>query len=78
MPPSLVVVVLHECERMIYDRVVETLILISYMFGSVRDGFLKGGTEMFQDNLKTLCKNKGITQEKLAARLKVVRQIISK
>ena len=24
---------------------------------------------MFQDNLKTLCKNKGITQEKLAARL---------
>ena len=46
MPPSFVVVVLHECERMIYDRVIETLILISYMFGSVREGFLKGGTDM--------------------------------
>lgn len=54
MPPSFVVVVLHECDRKIYDRVIETLILISYMFGSVREGFLKGGTEMFQDNLKTL------------------------
>ena len=34
MPPSFVVVVLHECERMIYDRVIETLILIFYMLGS--------------------------------------------
>ena len=33
---------------------------------------------MFQDNLKTLRKNKGITQEELAARLNVVRQTISK
>ena len=52
MPPSFVVVVLHECERMIYVRVIETLILIFYMIGSVREGFHKGGTEMFQDNLK--------------------------
>ena len=34
MPPSFVVVVLHECERMIYDRVIGTLILIFYMLGS--------------------------------------------
>ena len=54
MPPSFVVVVLHECDRMIYDRVIETVILISYMFGSAREGFHKGGTEMFHDNLKTL------------------------
>ena len=33
---------------------------------------------MFGGNLKTLCKNKGITQEELAARLNVVRQTISK
>ena len=33
---------------------------------------------MFQDNLKTLRKNKGYTQEELASRLKVVRQTISK
>lgn len=33
---------------------------------------------MFQDNLKTLRKNKGITQEELAAKLNVVRQTISK
>ena len=33
---------------------------------------------MFQDNLKTLRKNIGITQEELAARLNVVRQTISK
>lgn len=33
---------------------------------------------MFQHNLKTLRKSKGITQEELAARLNVVRQTISK
>ena len=33
---------------------------------------------MFGENLKTLRKNKGITQEELAARLNVVRQTISK
>lgn len=33
---------------------------------------------MFQDNLKTIRKNKGITQEELATKLNVVRQTISK
>lgn len=33
---------------------------------------------MFSDNLKTLRKNRGITQEELASRLKVVRQTVSK
>jgi len=33
---------------------------------------------MFGENVKTLRKNKGITQEELAARLNVVRQTISK
>ena len=33
---------------------------------------------MFQDNLKALRKEKGITQEELAARLSVVRQTVSK
>ena len=33
---------------------------------------------MFGENLKTLRKNKGITQEELAARLNVVRQTVSK
>ena len=33
---------------------------------------------MFQDNLKTLRKNKGITQEELASRMNVVRQTVSK
>ena len=33
---------------------------------------------MLQDNLKTLRKNKGITQEEVAARLNIVRQTISK
>jgi len=33
---------------------------------------------MFSENLKTLRKNKGITQEELAVRLNVVRQTISK
>ena len=33
---------------------------------------------MFQDNLKTLRKRKGITQEELATRLNVVRQTVSK
>ena len=32
---------------------------------------------MFQDNLKTLRKSKGFTQEELAARLNVVRQTVS-
>ena len=32
---------------------------------------------MFGENLKTLRKNKGVTQEELAARLNVVRQTIS-
>lgn len=33
---------------------------------------------MFQDNLKALRKEKGITQEELAALLNVVRQTVSK
>ena len=33
---------------------------------------------MFGENLKTLRKNKGITQEELAVRLNIVRQTISK
>ena len=33
---------------------------------------------MFGENLKTLRKNKGITQEELAVRLNVVRQTVSK
>ena len=33
---------------------------------------------MFSENLKTLRKNKGITQEELAVRLNVVRQTVSK
>ena len=33
---------------------------------------------MFGENLKTLRKNKGVTQEELAARLNVVRQTVSK
>ncbi len=33
---------------------------------------------MFQNNLKTLRKNKGYTQEELALKLKVVRQTVSK
>ena len=33
---------------------------------------------MFGENLKTLRRNKGITQEELAARLNVVRQTVSK
>ena len=33
---------------------------------------------MFQNNLKALRKEKGITQEELAARLNVVRQTVSK
>ena len=33
---------------------------------------------MFGENLKTLRRNKGITQEELAARLNVIRQTISK
>lgn len=33
---------------------------------------------MFQENLKTLRKKKGVTQEELTARLNVVRQTVSK
>ena len=38
----------------------------------------KGGVEMFAQNLKTLRKAKGLSQEELAIRLNVVRQTISK
>ena len=33
---------------------------------------------MLKDNLKTLRKNKGLSQEKLAIKLNVVRQTVSK
>lgn len=33
---------------------------------------------MLQDNIKTIRKNKGLTQEELAIRLSVVRQTVSK
>ena len=38
----------------------------------------KEESTMFQDNLKALRKEKGITQEELAAQLNVVRQTVSK
>lgn len=38
----------------------------------------KGGKFMLKDNLKTLRKNKGISQEELSVKLNVVRQTISK
>lgn len=38
----------------------------------------KGGTAIFSENLKTLRKQKGMSQETLAQQLNVVRQTISK
>ena len=38
----------------------------------------KGETKMFHENLKTLRKNKGMSQEQLAVNLHVVRQTVSK